>query len=84
VSGEVLALQVDGTVSQGPRQGHGYRNTERLDKLEGDEELGYGAYPVQLRMLRLYPKLEGTLSPMQGSLWLLPTFLDKKVRSFRD
>jgi hypothetical protein len=30
---------------------HGYRNTVRMDKLEGAEELGYGMYPVQLRML---------------------------------
>jgi hypothetical protein len=34
----VLALQVDGMVSQGPRQEHGYRITGRLDKLEGAEE----------------------------------------------
>jgi hypothetical protein len=47
----VLALQVDGVVFQGSRQEHGYRNTGRLDKLEGAEELGYGAYPVQLGML---------------------------------
>jgi hypothetical protein len=35
--GKVLALQVDGMVSQGPRQEHGYRNTGRMDKLEGAE-----------------------------------------------
>jgi hypothetical protein len=51
-AGYVLVLQVDGMVSQGPRQEHGYRNTGRLDKLEGSEELGYGAYSLQLRMLR--------------------------------
>jgi hypothetical protein len=28
------------------------QNTGRLGKLEGAEELGFGAYPVQLRMLR--------------------------------
>jgi hypothetical protein len=48
----VLALQVDGMVSQDPRQEHRYTNTGRPDKLEGAEELGYGACPVQLRMLR--------------------------------
>jgi hypothetical protein len=37
----VLALQVVSMVSQGPLQEHGYRNTGRLDKLEGVEELGY-------------------------------------------
>jgi hypothetical protein len=47
----VLALLVDGMVSQGPQQEHGYRNTGRLDKLEGALELGYGAYQVQLSML---------------------------------
>jgi hypothetical protein len=45
----VLALQVDGMVSLGPRQEHGYRNTVQMDKMEGAEELGYGAYLVQLR-----------------------------------
>jgi hypothetical protein len=49
----VLVLQVDGMVSQSSRQEHGYRYTGWLDKLEGAEELVYGAYPVQLRMLRL-------------------------------
>jgi hypothetical protein len=48
----MLALQVDSMVSQGPRQKQGYRNTGRLDRLEGAKELGYGAYPVKLRMLR--------------------------------
>jgi hypothetical protein len=45
-------VQVNGMVSQGPRQEHGYRNTGRMDKLERAEDLGYGAYRVQLRMLR--------------------------------
>jgi hypothetical protein len=80
----VLTLQVDGMMSQGPRQEHGYRNTGRMDKSEGAEELGYGAYPFQLRLLRLQPKLRGTLSPVQESLRLLPTFLDRNVRLFRD
>jgi hypothetical protein len=48
----VLALQVDGMVPQGPRQEYDYRNTVRMDKLEGAEELGCGAYSVQLGMLR--------------------------------
>jgi hypothetical protein len=30
-----------------------------MDKLEGAEELGYGAYPFQLRMLICQPKLKG-------------------------
>jgi hypothetical protein len=47
----VVALQIDGMVSLDPRQEHGYRNTGRLDKSEGAEELGCGAYLVQLRML---------------------------------
>jgi hypothetical protein len=47
----VLALQVNGVVSQGPWQEHGYRNTRRIDKLEGTEDLGYGAYRVHLMML---------------------------------
>jgi hypothetical protein len=45
----VVALQVDGMVSQGPRQEHCYRNAGQMDKLEGAEELSYGAYPVQFR-----------------------------------
>jgi hypothetical protein len=51
-AGFVLALQVNGMASQGQRQEHGYRNTGRMDKFEGAEDLGYGAYRVQLRMLR--------------------------------
>jgi hypothetical protein len=43
-------LQVDGTVSQGPQQQHSYRNTRWMGKVEGAKELGYGMYPVQLRM----------------------------------
>jgi len=31
---------------------HGYRNTRGMVKLEGSEERDYGAYPIQLRMLR--------------------------------
>jgi hypothetical protein len=47
----VLPLQVDGMVSQGPHQGHGCRNTEWLDRLEGMRELGYDTYTLQLMML---------------------------------
>ena len=45
-------LQVNCTVPGSLLQEHGYRNTRGLGKLEGTEELDYGAYPTQLRMLR--------------------------------
>jgi hypothetical protein len=48
-----------------------------MDKLEGADELGYGAYTVQLRMVRKKPKLKGALSPVEESLRLLPTFLNR-------
>jgi len=32
-------------------QGNGYINTGGMGKLEGTRELGYGAFPAQLRML---------------------------------
>jgi hypothetical protein len=38
-------------VSQSLLQAHGYRNTIGMGKLEGIEELAYGAYPTQLKML---------------------------------
>jgi hypothetical protein len=57
----VLALKVDGIVSQDPRKKHCYRNTGWMGKLEGVKELGYGANSVQLRKLRQWPKLKGTL-----------------------
>jgi len=40
------ALQVDGTPLHSPRQEHSYINTGRTGKLEGAEEVGYGAQPV--------------------------------------
>jgi hypothetical protein len=46
----VLGLQVDGVVSQGPQQEHGYRNTRHMDKFESAKELGCGMYPVQLTL----------------------------------
>jgi hypothetical protein len=49
--GEVLVLQVDSVVSQGWRQEYDYRNTRWMSKLKGTEELSYGAYWVQLRLL---------------------------------
>jgi hypothetical protein len=48
----VPALQVNCEVSRRLLQEHGYRNTGGMDKSEGAEEGGYGAYPGQLRMLR--------------------------------
>ena len=45
-------------VSHSPRQGHRYINSERTGKLEGAEEVGYGAHPVQLRMLHKQPKVK--------------------------
>jgi len=48
----VLALQVNCTVSRSLLQDRGYRNTGGMGKLEGAQDLGYGAYPAQLRMLR--------------------------------
>jgi hypothetical protein len=69
--GGISASATDGRLwFQGPRQEHSYRNTVRMNTLEGAEKLGYGVYPV--------------ISPVQGSLRLLPTFLDRKVRLFRD
>jgi hypothetical protein len=55
-----------------------------MEKLEGAEDLGYGAYRVQLRMLGQYPNQEGTLSTAQGSLRLLTTFLARNVQQFRE
>jgi len=48
----VPALQVNCTVSRSLLQEHGYRNTGGMGEWEGAEELGYGVYPAQLRMLR--------------------------------
>jgi hypothetical protein len=47
----VTALQVKCSVSRCLLQEHGYRNTGRMGKLEGEEKVGYGAYPAQLWML---------------------------------
>ena len=47
-----LAAEVNRTVSRSLLQEHGYRNPGRMGKLEGAEDLDYGAYPAQLRMLR--------------------------------
>src|SRR5215469_5343345 len=44
-------LQVVCTVSQSILLENGYGNTGGMGKLEGAEELAYGAYPAQLRML---------------------------------
>jgi len=49
--------------------------------LEGVRELGYDAFPAQLRML---PKLRKTLSSVQGILKVLLAFLGKKTRLFGD
>jgi len=32
-------------------QGNGYGNTRGMDKFEGVRELGYGAFPAELRIL---------------------------------
>jgi len=47
-----LAEEMNCTVSRSLLQEHGYRNLGRMGKLEGAEDLGYGAYSAQLRMLR--------------------------------
>jgi len=47
----VTALHVNCLVSRSLLQEHGYRNTGGIGKLEGEEKLGYGAYPTQLWML---------------------------------
>jgi hypothetical protein len=73
---------VDDMASQSPWKEYGYRNTRGMKKLEDTEELGYGMYPVQLRMLCQQLKVKGTLSSVQGSLRLLPTLLDTKVWLF--
>jgi hypothetical protein len=44
-------LQGQSMVSQSLPQEHGYRNTGGMGKLEGAEELAYGTYPAQPRML---------------------------------
>jgi hypothetical protein len=36
---------------QGLLQGNGYKNTGGMGNLEGAKELGYGAFPAQLRKL---------------------------------
>jgi len=49
----VQALHVEkGKMSQSSRQGHGYRNTERLGKMDGADGLDCAVCSVQLRMLR--------------------------------
>jgi hypothetical protein len=55
-----------------------------MGKLEGAEELAYGAYPAQLRMLLWVLKLRETLSSVQGMLKRLLAFLGKNPRLFRD
>jgi hypothetical protein len=49
----VPVLLVNCTVSRSLLQGHGYRNTGRTGKLEGADELAYGIYLAQLKMLLL-------------------------------
>jgi len=48
-----LSATTAGELYSVPKQVHGYRNTIGLGKLEGTEELAYGAYPTQLKTLRL-------------------------------
>jgi hypothetical protein len=47
-----LAEEMNCTVSRSLLQEHGYKNLGRMGMLEGAEDLSYGAYPAQLRMLR--------------------------------
>jgi hypothetical protein len=48
---QVPVLQAKGTVCRNLLQERGYRNSRGMGKLESAEELGYGAYLAQLRML---------------------------------
>jgi hypothetical protein len=48
----VPALQVICTLSRNLLQERGYRNTGGVGHLEGDKEVGYGAYPAPFRLLR--------------------------------
>jgi len=47
----VPALQVECLVSQSLLQEHDYSNTGGKGMLEGAEELGYGTYPAQHRIV---------------------------------
>jgi hypothetical protein len=40
----MLALQLDGMMTQGPQQGHGYRKPIQIYKMEEAKELGYGTH----------------------------------------
>jgi hypothetical protein len=48
--GGLPALLENSTVFPCLLQGNGYGNTRWIGKLEGTRELGYGAFPDQLRM----------------------------------
>ena len=50
---EVLSASTAGDCMEFPcvLQGNGYGNTGGISKLEGVRELGYGAFPAQIKML---------------------------------